>query len=218
MLNSRFVCAVIGKVLKRRKSVLTLFLVVFQIDKIKKSDRQDKSPITTFCCSIVLYDITIRRSTSEYFTIKGCSLNLYDRVIKCHDSHDGMSANPSMSQHLNNNMPGNVFNVHAYVSIDAKLFTCKIRTYDIKHFFRHTPQCVCSECISTTLIDFPFVDFSQYTPWLTQSNESLVASWDSSFSFFNFIFHSSSKDLPDQLQAGMSSLWIPIMMLRNRRN
>ena len=101
----------------------------------KKMYRQDKSPLTTFCCSIVLYGITIRRYTSEYFPIKGCSLHLYDRVIKCHDTHDGMSANTLMSQHLNNNMPGNAFNIHTDVSIDAKLFTCEIRMYNIKHFF-----------------------------------------------------------------------------------
>ena len=69
---------------------------------------------------------------SEYFPIKVCSLNLYDRVIKCHDTQDDMSVIPSMSWHSNNNMPGDVFNVHIDVSIDAKLFMCKIRTYDIK--------------------------------------------------------------------------------------
>ena len=76
---------------------------------------------------------------SEYFPIKGCSLRLYDSVIKCHDTRDDMSAVTSMSRHSNYNMPGNVFKFHTDVSIDAELFTCEIRTYDIKHFFQDTP-------------------------------------------------------------------------------
>ena len=103
--------------------------------KNKKSDRQDKFPVTTFFPSIVSYGITIRNSTSEYFTIKVCSLHLYDRVIKCHDTPDNMSAIPSMYRNLNNNIPKNVFNVNTDVSIDAKLFTCEIWTYDIKYYF-----------------------------------------------------------------------------------
>ena len=104
MLNSRFVCAVIRTGLQRRKSILILFLVVFYIDKNKKSDIQDKFPVTTFFPSIVLYGNTIRRSTSEYFPIKGCSLRLYDRVIKCHDTRDDITATPSMYQNSNNNI------------------------------------------------------------------------------------------------------------------
>ena len=76
---------------------------------------------------------------SEYFSIKGCSLHSYDPVIKCHDTQDEMSAMPSISRNSNNNIPGNVLTVHTDVSLDAKLFTCKIRTYGIKHFFCHTP-------------------------------------------------------------------------------
>ena len=106
LLNSRFVCAVIRLGLQRRKSVLILFLVVFQIYKNKKSDRQDKSPFTTFCPSIVSYSKTIWCSTSEYFPIKGCSLRLYYRVIKCHDTRGDMSEMPSMSRHSNENMHG----------------------------------------------------------------------------------------------------------------
>ena len=161
MLNSRFVRAVIRTGLQRRKSVSTLFLVVFQIDKNNKSDRQDKLPVTKFFPSIVSYGIFIRRSTSEYLPIKEFYLHLYDRVIKCHDTQDEMSVIPSMSWHSNDNMQGNVFNVHTDVSIDAKLFTCEIRTYDIKHFFRHTPQCARSACIVSLLIVFPLIDSSQ---------------------------------------------------------
>ena len=67
-----------------------------------------------------------------------------------------------MSWHLNDNMPGNVFNVHTDVSIDTKLFTCEMRTYDIKHFFRHTLYCACLACIGSPLIDFSLIDFSQH--------------------------------------------------------
>ena len=83
---------------------------------------------------MVSYGITIRRSTSEYFLIKGRSLHLYDRVIKCPDTQDDMSEIPSMFWHLDDDIPGNVFNVHANVSIDTKLSMCKICTYDIKQF------------------------------------------------------------------------------------
>ena len=131
------------------------------MDKNKKSDRQDKFPITTLYPSILLYVITIRRSTSEYFSIKGCSLHLYNHVIKCHDTRDDMSAIPSMSRHSNNNMPGDVFNVHTDLPIDAKLFTCEICTYNIKHFFRHTPYCARSACIGSPWIEFTLIDFSQ---------------------------------------------------------
>ena len=160
-LNSLFVCAVIRTALQRQISVLILFLVVIQIDKNKKSDRQDKSPVTTCCPSIVSYGITIRRSMSEYFPIKGCSFHLYDCVIKCHNTRDDMSAIPSMSRHLNYNMPGNVFNVHTDVSIDAKRFTYEIFTCNITHFFRHTPQCARLACIGIPLIDFLLIDFYQ---------------------------------------------------------
>ena len=93
-----------GTGLQRRKSVLTLFLVVFYIDKNKKSDGQDKSPVTTFPPSIVSYGNTIQLSMSEHFPIKGCFLRLYDHVIKCHDTRGDMSAMPSMSQHSKNNI------------------------------------------------------------------------------------------------------------------
>ena len=106
MLNSRFVCAVIHTGLKRLKYVLILLLVVFWIYKNKKSDIQDKSPVTTFCPSIVLYGITIRHSTSEYFPIKGCSLLLYDHFIKCHNTWGDMSEMPSMYGHSNDNIQG----------------------------------------------------------------------------------------------------------------
>ena len=112
-----------------------------------------------------MYGITIRSSTSEHFPIKGCSLHFYDRVIKCHDIRDEMSAIPSMSWHSNNNMPGSVFKFYADVSIDTELFTYEIRTYDIKHFFQHTPKCARSACIGGPLIDFPLIDFSQHS-WL----------------------------------------------------
>ena len=71
---------------------------------------------------------------SEYFPIKGCFLHLYDRVIKCHDTRDAMSEITSMFWNSDNNMPGNIFNVHVNVSIDTKLSTVKIRPYDIKYF------------------------------------------------------------------------------------
>ena len=99
-------CAVIYTGLKRRKYVLILLLVVFWIDKNKKSDRQDKLSFTTFFPSIVLYGITIRHYTSEYFPIKGCSLLLYDPVIKCHNTRGDMSAMPSMYGHSNDNIQG----------------------------------------------------------------------------------------------------------------
>ena len=99
-------CAVIHAGLQRWESVLILFLVFFYIDKNKKSDRQDKLPVTTFFPSIVLYGNTIRRSTSEHFPIKGCSLHFSDRVIKCHNTRGDMSAMPLISQHSNNNIHG----------------------------------------------------------------------------------------------------------------
>ena len=106
MLNSRFVCAVIHTGLQRRKFVLILFRIVFWIDKNRKSDIQDKFLITIFCPSIVSYGNNRRSSTSEYFPIKICSLRLYDRVIKCHDTRADMSAMPSMSGPLNDIIQG----------------------------------------------------------------------------------------------------------------
>ena len=106
LLNSQFVCAVIRTGLQRRKYVLTLLLVVFQINKNKRSDRQDKFLVATFCPSIVSYGNTIRISTDEYFPIEGCSLRLYDRAIKFHDTWGDMSAMPSMSQNPNDNIHG----------------------------------------------------------------------------------------------------------------
>ena len=38
-----------------------------------------------------------------------------------------------MSWNSDDNMPGNVLNIHADVSIDTKLSMYEIRTYDIKH-------------------------------------------------------------------------------------
>ena len=62
------------------------------------------------------------------------ALHLYDRVIKRHNTRADMSAIPSMSWHLNNNIPGKVFNIYVNVSTYTKLSTCEICTYDIKHF------------------------------------------------------------------------------------
>ena len=45
-----------------------------------------------------------------------------------------MSEIPSMSWYFDDNIPWNVFKVHVNVSIDTKLYICKIRTYNIKHF------------------------------------------------------------------------------------
>ena len=102
-------------------------------------DRKDKLPVTTYFPSIVSYGINIRCSKSEYFPIKGYSLYLYDIAIKCNDTRADMSEIPSMYWYLEENIPGNVFIVRANVSIDTKLFTCKIFTYDIKKFFRNVP-------------------------------------------------------------------------------
>ena len=88
-------------------------------------------------------------------------LTFYDRVIKCHDTRNDMSEIISMSWHSNDNIPGNVFNVHTDMSIDTKLFTFKICTYDIQNFFWHVPYCARSACISSPLIEFPLIDFSQ---------------------------------------------------------
>ena len=110
----------------------SFFLVFFYIDKNKKSDRQDKLPVTTYCSSIVSYGISIRSSTSEYFPIKGCSLHLYDRVIQYNDTRADMSEIPSMYCHLEYNIKVDVFNVHENMSIDTTLYTCEIRMYDIK--------------------------------------------------------------------------------------
>ena len=71
-----------------------------------KSDRQDKFPVTTFFTSIASYGNTIHRSTSEYFSINGCYLRLYNRVIKCHNTRGDMSAMTSMSRHSNDNTQG----------------------------------------------------------------------------------------------------------------
>ena len=87
----KFVFAVIFMGLQTWKYVLTLFLVVFYIVKKNKSNIKDKLLVTTFCPSIVLYGITIRRSTSKYFPIKEYSLRLYDCVMECHDTQGGMS-------------------------------------------------------------------------------------------------------------------------------
>ena len=40
------------------------------------------------------------------------ALNFYDRVTKCHNIWDDVSEIPSMSWNLDNNVPGDVFNVH----------------------------------------------------------------------------------------------------------
>ena len=156
--------------LKETELCINTLLVVFQIVKNKKSDRKYKSPVTTYCSSIVSHGTTIRRSTSEYFPIKGCSLHLYNHDIQCHNTRDDISDIPSMSWHSNNNMPGNVFNVHTNVSIETKLFTFEIRAYGLKHFFRNMPQCARSACISSLLIDF-----SQHTPLFPQLHASLAA-------------------------------------------
>ena len=109
------------------------------MDYNNKSDRQDKFPVTTYCPSLLLYGITIQSYMSEYFPIKKFSLYLYDCVIKYHNTRADMSAIPSLSWHSENNMQGNVFNVHVNVSIDTKMSMCKISTYNIKHLFQHVP-------------------------------------------------------------------------------
>ena len=106
VLKSRFGCPVIRTGLQRRKSILIILLVVFYIDKNKKKDRQDKSPVNTFPPSILSYGNAIWFSMSEYFPIKGCSLHLYDCVIKCHNTRGDMSAMSSMSRHSKDNMHG----------------------------------------------------------------------------------------------------------------
>ena len=118
---------------------------------------QDKFPVATYFSSIVLYGITIWCYTSEYFPVRGFSIHLYDCVIKCHNTRADMSEIPSMSWHLDDNMPCKVFNVHTNLSIDTRMFTCKIRTYNIKHFFCHVPYCARSECIISPLIDLPLI-------------------------------------------------------------
>ena len=62
------------------------------------------------------------------------ALHLYYCVIKCHDTQADISEIPSMYGHLDNKIPGNVLNIQVNVSIDTKLFTCKILMYDMKHF------------------------------------------------------------------------------------
>ena len=62
------------------------------------------------------------------------ALNLYNSIIKCHNTRAEISEIPSMSWHLDDNMPGKVLNVHVNVPIDTKLSTCKIHKKYIKHF------------------------------------------------------------------------------------
>ena len=49
------------------------------------------------------------------------ALNLYDHVIKCHNTRTDFPEIPSMSWHLEDNMTGNVLNVNVNVSIDTKM-------------------------------------------------------------------------------------------------
>ena len=89
------------------------------------------------------------------------TLYLYNHVIKFHNIRAYMSEISSIFWHSNNNMPWKVFNVHVNVSIDTKLCTCKIYTYDIKQFFRNVPYCARLAYISSPLIAFPLIDFYQ---------------------------------------------------------
>ena len=61
-------------------------------------------------------------------------LHLYDHVIKCHDTRAKLSEMPSMSWYYEDNILGNVFNVHVNLSTDTKLCTCKICTHNINFF------------------------------------------------------------------------------------
>ena len=65
-LNYRFVFSVIRTSLYRQKYILTLFLLVFQIDKTIKVKDSIHFLSLKYFPSIVLYGITIRHSTSEY--------------------------------------------------------------------------------------------------------------------------------------------------------
>ena len=74
----------------------------------------------------------------------GIKSHLYVFVINCCDTLAYMSSIPSMSHHLDDNIPENVFNIDVNVSIDTKLCTCEICTYKIKHFSR-TCHIVCAQ-------------------------------------------------------------------------
>ena len=89
------------------------------MDTINKSDRQDKLPSCTHLQSIISYSINSWYPNSEYFPIREYS-----------DIHAIMS---QISLHLYKYVT-NVFNIRTSVSIDIKLYVCKICAYNIEYF------------------------------------------------------------------------------------
>ena len=152
----------------------TFFLLVYYIDKSKKSDRQDKLSVFTYLLSIILYIINSRHTTSEYLHIRDYSdIHMIVSRIFWH-----------FYEHVKN-----FFNMRVIVSIDTILYTCEICAYYIECFYG-----ACWTCIGGSL-----TNFSQHTNFLNKSPASLAALWESSFYLSSFNFRYSSSALLDSL-------------------
>ena len=79
----------------------------------------------------VLWHFITRSYKCKEDPLMGSSLHLYDNVIKCHNTRADMYSIHPMNWNLDKNIPGNVFNPHADVSIDTKMSMWEIWTYDI---------------------------------------------------------------------------------------
>ena len=75
------------------------------------------------------------------------------------------------------------------------------------------PYCPRRACIGSSLNNF-----AQRTPWLPRCPASLEDFWASSFFLSIFIFHSSIHALLDARWEGISSLWLPRMILQKQQN
>ena len=113
-------CTAIFQSLIIIKTLTKFLLFVWLVDKSIKSDRKGKLSVFSYILTIVSYSINTNHPTSECFHIKEFS---EIRTI--------------MSQifwHLYEYVT-NIFNMCVSVSVDTKLYTCKIRAYDIEYIF-----------------------------------------------------------------------------------
>ena len=80
---------------------------------------QDKLPVCRYLWLIILYSITVRDPTSEYFTIRKYSdiCTIISQIVLHFYKH-----------------VTNVSNILERVSIDTKQYTCQIHAYSIEYF------------------------------------------------------------------------------------
>ena len=112
----------------------------------------------------------VRRSTSEYFSIKGRSLRLYDCVIECHDTRGDMSAMPSMYRHSNDNIQGTSSTFIHMCQLKPNCLRAKdARTIKTLLPAHSIVRALGVHWWSVNRLSFyrPLIDFSQHTPWLT---------------------------------------------------